>query len=259
MRSSPTRLVHKSIGIDQPRPIEQEELPFRVRIVRNENQLLKAVHIRSEAYGRHWPNLYESLGNPEPQDRNPNSLIFLAEQKNDNSAIGTMRIDTNLITPLPITHDIDLPSSLASDTIAYVTRLGVKQGRIGSLAKLTLFKSLHRYCLAKQISWILVGVHPPNDKDYLRLEFKDIFAPDVLVPIPSSFGIPLRFMAFEVVSAERLWRETKNPLYNFMFRKYHPDVEIFSSVSGMWSQPRRSQTRLSDSVNIFDDLGIPLI
>lgn len=249
----------RPIHVDQPLPTEQSELSFRIRIVRNETQLTKAVHIRSEAYGRHWPSLYESLENPEPQDRNPNSLIFLAEQKNDSSAIGTMRIDTNLVAPLSIAHDISLPNRLATDTIAYVTRLGVKQGRIGSLAKLTLFKSLHRYCLARQISWILVGVHPPNDRDYVRLEFEDIFQPETLVSIPSSFEIPLRFMAFEVVSAERRWHSSENPLYDFMFRKFHPDIEIFSSVSGMWSQPRRTKTRLSDSVSIFDELGIPLI
>ncbi|MBU6271029.1 MAG: hypothetical protein KGQ67_06980, partial [Betaproteobacteria bacterium] len=126
-------------------------LPFTVRIVRNEEQLNKAVYIRSEAYGRHWPNLMANLQKPETQDRDPNSLIILAESKADGSALGTMRIDTNLTSPLQLEYDIELPSEISSSPIAYVTRLGVKQGRLGSLVKLSLFKSLHRYCLAKQL------------------------------------------------------------------------------------------------------------
>ena len=236
-----------------------EVLPFRVRIVRNEEQLSKAVHIRAEAYERHWPNLFHQLQAPEAQDRNPNSLIFLAERKSDGTAVGTMRVDTNLVTPLPVTQNIDLPAQFSSRTIAYVTRLGVKQGSTGSLVKLALFKSLHRYCIAKQLYWMLVGVRPPGDRDYLRLGFEDIFVEGELVPIISSGGIPVRLMAFEVISAERRWFASNHPLYKFMFSDHHPDIEIFSSVNGMWSQPRRTAVHLTERVNIFDDVGIPLI
>lgn len=234
-------------------------LPFRVRIVRNEEQLSKAVRIRAEAYERHWPNLYLQLQTPEEQDRNPNSLIFLAERKETAEPVGTMRVDTNLVSALPITDDIALPSDISTRTIAYVTRLGVKQGSMGSLVKLALFKSLHRYCLAKQLHWMLVGIRPPGDRDYVRLGFTDIFDPNQLIPITSSGGIPVRLLSFEVMTAERRWHNNKNPLYKFMFQDFHPDIEIFSSVNGMWSHPRRAVERLSDKVNIFDDFGIPLI
>lgn len=235
------------------------KLPFQVRIVRNEEQLSKAVRIRAEAYERHWPNLYLQLQSPEEQDRNPNSLIFLAELKSDASPVGTMRVDTNLVTPLPITGAVDLPETISERPIAYVTRLGVKQGSIGSLVKLALFKSLHRYCLAKQLFWMLVGIRPPGDRDYVRLGFTDVFETSRLVPIFSSGGVPVRLMSFEVISAERRWHEAHHPLYKFMFDDYHPDIEVFSSVSGMWSRPRKATHRFSDAVNIFDELGIPLI
>jgi len=234
-------------------------LPFRVRIVRNEEQLGKAVRIRAEAYERHWPNLYVQLQTAEEQDRNPNSLIFLAERKETDEPVGTMRVDTNLVSPLPVTENVCLPDSVTSRTIAYVTRLGVKQGAMGSLVKLALFKSLHRYCLAKQLHWMLVGIRPPGDRDYVRLGFSDVFETGQLVPITSSGGVPVRLMSFEVITAERRWSIAGNPLYKFMFDDFHPDIEIFSSVNGMWSQPRRSAARFSDKVDIFDELGIPLI
>lgn len=240
-------------------PRADKQLPFRIRIVRNEEQLSKAVRIRAEAYERHWPNLYLQLQSPEQQDRNPNSLIFLAELKCDGSAVGTMRVDTNLVTALPITDSVILPEEISQRPIAYVTRLGVKQGTLGSLVKLALFKSLHRYCLAKQLYWMLVGIRPPGDRDYVRLGFEDVFEDTQLIPISSSGGVPVRLMAFEVISAERRWHEMRHPLYQFMFANHHPDIEVFSSVNGMWSQPRKTATRFSEKVDIFDELGIPLI
>lgn len=236
----------------------RQELPFRVRIVRNEEQLEKAINIRAKAYERHWPNLYVQLQTPEEQDRNPNSLIFLAEMKNTGEPVGTMRVDTNLVTPLPLAESLQLPERISSKTLAYVTRLGVKQGRDGSLVKLALFKTLHRYCIAKQLHWLLVGIRPPGDRDYVRLGFSDIFEAQKLVPISSSNGTPVRLMCFEVITAERRWKETENPLYKFMFIDYHPDIEIFSSVSGMWSQPRQgTSARLSERVQIYDQSGAP--
>lgn len=234
-------------------------LPFRVRIVRNEEQLSKAVHIRAEAYERHWPNLYLQLQSPEEQDRNPNSLIFLAERKQDGEPVGTMRVDTNLVSPLAITKSVDLPEEISSRTIAYVTRLGVKQGSIGTLVKLALFKSLHRYCLAKQLHWLLVGIRPPGDRDYVRLGFTDVFNTGELVPISSSGGVPVRLMCFEVFTGERRWYEAKNPSYKFMCEDYHPDIEVFSSVSGMWAQPRRREGRADERVQFFSDMGVPVI
>lgn len=239
--------------------IRSTAFPFTVRIVRNEEQLLRAIDIRAEAYERHWPNLYAQLRSPEAQDRDPNSLIFLAEMKGDGQPVGTLRVDTNLSSQLQLGPDIRLPQALRGHPVAYVTRLGVKQGSIGSTVKLALFKSLHRYCLAKQLSWMLVGIRPPGDRDYVRLGFSDVFEPERTIPIGSSGGIPVRLMSFEVGSAERRWKEAGNPLYNFMFSQYHPDIEIFSSVSGMWTRPRRAPPVLRQDVDIFSDLGIPLV
>ncbi len=239
--------------------IAKTSLPFRVRIVRNEEQLDRAVQVRASAYARHFPTLKESLQNPEPDDWNPSSVIFLAESKEDSRAVGTMRVDTNLYSPLKILQSIALPEHILTKPFAYVTRLGVIQGHIGSLAKLALFKTLHRYCLAKQISNIVVGAHPPTDRDYERLEFSDIFEKRHLHSIPSSFGIPLRFMFFETNGAERRWRTTGNPLYTFMFETFHPDIEIFLSVNGMWTNPRNADSILAQQTGIIQPMGIPLI
>ncbi len=246
------------MGPSAPR-LTSSTLPFSIHIVRNEDQLVRAVNIRAEAYERHWPNLYGQLKSPEAQDRDPNSLIFLAESKSNGQPVGTMRVDTNLTSELPPGASAELPLEMKGQTIAYVTRLGVKQGATGSVVKLALFKSLHRYCLAKQLSWILVGIRPPGDRDYVRLGFADINNEGATVPIGSSGGIPVRLMAFEVISAERRWKEKSHQLYKFMFLDFHPDIEIFSSVSGMWTRPRKTPAQLREDVDIFNGLGLPLL
>lgn len=241
------------------RQLVSKPLPFSVRIVRNEDQLQRAVYIRAEAYNRHWPHLTPYLRVPEAQDRDPNSLIFLAQRKEDGEALGTMRIDTNLFGDLPITADPNVPEWIKAKPLAYVTRLGVKQGASGSLVKLLMFKALCRYCIAKQVSWILVAVRPPADRDYERLGFSDLVEDGKLIPHESAWGMPLRWMAFEIIASERRWKESNHPLYKFMFEDYHPDIEIFSSVSGMWSRPRLDIPALTGDAPMFDALGLPLI
>jgi hypothetical protein len=239
--------------------LRPEYLPFLVRIARNEQQLAKAVNIRSEAYERHWPNLSGHLRQPETQDRDPNSLVILAESKVDGTALGTLRIDTNLVSRLRIETEYPFPEKIVSQPIAYVTRLGVKQGRIGTLVKLCLFKSLYRYCLARQIAWILAGVRPPNDRDYVKMGFSDLNAEARLVPIGSSGGIPVRLMALDVIAAERAWHASGNQLYKFMCNVFHPDIEVFSSVTGMWGQPRKIVPYGPGQTQALAFLGQPLV
>jgi hypothetical protein len=248
----------KASGFSDDR-LQQERLPFIVRIARNEQQLQKAIDIRCEAYERHWPNLSGMLRKPETQDRDPNSLVILAESKIDGAALGTLRIDTNLITRLAIEREYPFPEKMVSQPIAYVTRLGVKQGRVGTLVKLCLFKSLYRFCLARQVAWILAGVRPPNDRDYVKMGFSDLNEGGQLVPIGSSGGIPVRLMALDVIGAERAWHAAGNPLYKFMCNVFHPDVEIFSSVVGMWGQPRRQNFSLADDISRVTFLNQPLV
>jgi len=174
-----------------------------------------------------------------------------------------MRIDTNLLAPFDLGTQICLPAEMLKSTAAYVTRLGVKQGPAGTLVKLALFKSLHRYCIAKQLAWMIVGVRPPNDREYVRFGFSDLVPGGALLPIPSSGGTPVRLMSAEVISAERRWKESHNPLYEFMFSSYHPDIEIFSSVSGTWSQARKLPPTSLETDNpdtrSTESLGIPIV
>lgn len=64
---------------------KEERLPFWVRLVRNEADLRKAVHIRHAAYARHVPDLAHQLQEPEATDYEDGVVVLLAESKLDGS------------------------------------------------------------------------------------------------------------------------------------------------------------------------------
>lgn len=214
------------------------ELPFTVSIVRTEEQLRRAVEIRSHSYGKHHPEVAEQLSSAEPADRARFSLVLLAESKKTGKPLGTLRIETNATESLPIEELLPPSYEGRGRTIAHVTRLAVAGGAEASLVKITLFKALHRYCLACQIDWIVVTALPPMDKQYTRLGFINIYEEETLIPISWSADIPMKLMGLEVISCERVWRRSQHPLYQFMFVDYCPDIQIFKSVSGAWATPR---------------------
>lgn len=222
----------------EPYRIESVDFPFVIRLARTDEQLRKAVTIRAQAYGRHVPTLAQLLAEPEPVDRQRGTVVFLAEGKEDGAALGTIRIQTNRMRPLRIEESVELPAMLRGRLLVEVTRLAVTAGKRGALVKYGLFKALHRYCLATQIEWIVIGARPPLDRGYLALDFEHLMPRRELVPLRHSNDIPHHVLGFEVVSAERRWRERAHPLYDFMCRQFHPDIAVFASVSSVWERPR---------------------
>lgn len=219
-----------------------EDLPIRVRVVRTENQLQKAIKVRADAYGRHTPAFAESLRSVEDDDKSPSSLVFLCESKVTGDAVGTLRIHTNFETPTYLEQKLVLPAFLRSTGIAYVTRLAVANGANGTFVKLAMFKALHRYCFATQISWILAVARVPVDRDLTRLGFQDLLGPGEKLRRPEDFGeVDVRPLYFSVLQAEHNWRIAKHPLYDFMALRTHPDIEVFTSVSSAWTTPRRGR------------------
>ena len=94
-------------------PVMTEELlPFTVRLVRNEEDLKKAVKIRHSAYARHMPAVAETLTAPEKADTEDGVVVLLAESKLDGSALGSVRIQTNRYRPLSLEKSIKLPKKI---------------------------------------------------------------------------------------------------------------------------------------------------
>jgi hypothetical protein len=225
-------------------PMGEERLPFTVKAVRNEPDLMKAVHIRQTAYGRHVPELAELLRLPELYDREDGSVVLLAESKLDGSAVGTMRIQTNRYRKLGLEDSVVLPAWLQHKNLAEATRLGVSGGRIGRLPKTMLFKAYFDYCVDEDIDWMVITARSPLDRQYEALLFKDVFPGGAFIPMHHVGHIPHRVMAFEVAAAENIWAAAHHPLFDFMFRTYHPDIDVngedFNLPNNRMRQPQFS-------------------
>lgn len=215
--------------------MEEERLPFTVRVVRSDDALAKAVSIRQAAYARHVPEFAAKLGAPEPNDHDRGSVVLLAESRMDGSPLGTMRIQTNRFKDLAIAQSVELPAWLKHTSMAEATRLGVALGQAGRVVKTTLFKSFFLYCQQASIDWMVIAARPPLDRQYEALMFDDLF-PGQFIPMRHGNNIPHRVLAFEVDTAEERWANARHPLFKFVFQTQHPDIDLSAADFSSWSR-----------------------
>lgn len=217
-------LRHPSAGLMDEMTVER--LPFTVSIARSDEQIDKAVAMRHAAYARHVPAFAEQLKEPELCDYEEGTIVLLAESKLDGTPLGTMRVQTNLHDPLEIEGSVELPHWLQGCSIAEATRLGVTLGRVGHMVKTMLFKAYFEYCRLAGIDWMLATGRAPLDRQYEALLFSDVFPERGFIPMRHVGNIPHRVLAFDVETAEERWAAAKHPLFNFVFRTRHPDMDL---------------------------------
>ena len=223
-----------------------ERLPFTVSIARSDEQLRKAVTMRHAAYARHVPALADLLKTPESWDYDEGSVVLLAESKLDGSPLGTMRIQTNLRRSLAIEQSVELPEWLQGRSLAEATRLGVSLGRVGRLVKTVLFKAYFQYCQQAEIDWMVITGRAPLDRQYEALLFKDVFPERGFIPMRHVGNILHRVLAFDVETAEERWAAANHPLFDFVFRTQHPDLDLghddlfYRTVEGPFALAQRA-------------------
>ena len=203
-----------------------ESLPFTIRRVRNEDELLKAVHIRHAAYARHLPEFARSLALPEEADYESDTIVLLAESKLDGTPLGTARIRTNIHHPLHIEESVVLPQWLQGRSLGEVERLGVSQGRIGHVVKVALVKAFFEYFEKNGLEYAVISGRTPVDRQYEQLMFTDVFGKNDMLPLRHIGNIPHRIMAFEIATGEARWREAAHPLLKFFRHTHHPDIDV---------------------------------
>lgn len=210
-------------------------LPFTVRAVRTDSDLRKALRLRATCYGHHFGDTSTSYENPEAEDLDPGSILFLAESKDTGEAVGCLRFMTNSHNQLNIQKHVALPSEITNHHIADIRRLSVVKGRSGRQVKLALFKAVYLHAVAMQVRYLVIGARAPLIRDYLALYFQDIFPEELTVEL---LGKPHRVLYFDVSKAEREWRERGNRWYETIFHSFHPDIELYRALRPTWLRRR---------------------
>lgn len=216
-------------------------LPFSLRIASTEQDMEKAVRIRHDAYYRHLPGLAAKLLEAEEADFSPDSVVLLAESHLDREPLGTMRIHTNHLRPLPLEQSVKLPSRFKGEVLAEAARLGIVQERVGALVKNALFKAFYAYCRGAGVDRMVITGRNPVDRMYDKLLFSDVCGNREYFPMAHVANLPHRVMEFSVWEAESLWRTNNHPLYRFMCLESHPDIDVgFKDVlPGLLRDPNR--------------------
>jgi len=221
-----------------------ERLPFTVRIVTSEQDLDKAVSVRHTAYARHLPTLAALLAAPEAYDRDEGSVVVLAESKLDGSPIGTMRIQTNRCRPLALEQSLVLPVGLQGKNLAEATRLGVSQGAIGRVVKTALFKAYFHFCQLADIDWMVIAARSPLDRQYEALLFQDVYPGAEFIAMRHAGNIPHRVLTLKVAEAEPTWLHANHPLFDYIFRTCHRDIDV-TSANPSWVARKGANLRIS--------------
>ena len=232
-----------------PPAMTEERLPFTVRLVRNEDDLAKAVHIRHSAYARHVPTFADTLRFPEASDFEDGIAVLLAESKLDGSPLGTMRIQTNQFGPLSLEHSLTLPEHLQGLSLAEATRLGVTNAGAGRVVKTVLFKAFYMYCAQIGVDYMVVTGRAPVDRQYDSLLFKDVVPGMGYIPLPHVGNMPHRIMELKVDQVFPLWKNAAHPLFNFFFHVHHPDIDL--ALPETLGMPAPVQPRFSGSSPVF--------
>lgn len=236
--------AHAPVHLAPPaQGVAEERLPFTVRLVRNADDLAKAVHIRHSAYARHVPTFADTLRFPEASDFEDGIAVLLAESKLDGSPLGTMRIQTNQFGPLSLEHSLTLPDRLQGLSLAEATRLGVTAAGVGRLVKTVLFKAFFLYCQQSGIDWMVVTGRAPVDRQYDSLLFNDVYPGLGYIPLPHVGNLPHRIMSFEVATAQARWAAANHPLQNFIFHTHHADIDLGAAPESML--PLNTATRFA--------------
>lgn len=208
-----------------------ESLNFTVQSVTSDHQLEGVQRLREIAYGHHLPALSKQFGRPDPLDRDPDVVVFAATDKATGEIVGSCRIQINRTQTLQIQSCIDTPEYLKGKLLSEITRLCVLPAYGDRLVRMALVKACHLHNIGMQVAGILAGSRRALIRQYRALGFLDLFDDEREVPLSYSGGLLHRVLWLDSVCAETNWFGMKHPYYRFIFRTWHPDINILTCPS----------------------------
>lgn len=215
----------------RPTAVVEHTLAFRVRVVTTEDQLLRVQALRQAAYGRHLPGQAAAFGSADPMDRARGAIVFYAEDKATGQIVGSARIQSNRYAPLQIEGSVELPPQHRGRMLAEITRLCVMPG-YDHQVRLAMLKAIHLYCIALQIGGLVAGSRRSLLRTYEALGFVDLYGDERMCPLAHAGNLPHRVLFRDTLQADAQVLAQRPRDHEFVFRQFHPDIEIFDALSG---------------------------
>jgi hypothetical protein len=173
----------------------------------------------------------------EDLDRTVDPVILLAEDATTSQIIATARLNSGPGVREMLAQ-IDLPPAYANDRLGYFSRMAAIGSPVAKkIARGLLHKALLQICVAKQVDRMLLLVGNVRSKLYMPWGFQPVFPQSSLLHPEIVHGRPVNLFQLETRKAEATALQLGGPLYDFLFRTYHEEIEVFNSLS---SVPSRS-------------------
>lgn len=215
------------VGRPYTQPVlASQDLPFRVRIAQSAQDIQKVCRHRGEAYARHQPDLVQrlSLHEPEADDLRDDVVLVMAESREDGSLLGSLRLSTNINTPLRFEREFDLPQRFHQKALAEAGRMVSQNGPGGRMVVPALVKVAYEVCFRTGIDALLLIARHPIDRMYKAMQFEDVFGEKVVTSAQP--GVPVTLFFMDTLRFVSRLQEAHCPIYPFLAEIHHPDIDI---------------------------------
>lgn len=210
---------------------------IRVRLVRTSDQMQKVVEFRRQAYAR-FPSQDELMSKVEDADLDSSAVLVIAEDTQTGSVLGTTRVHCGSSYVLRRFPDLPMSAALRSERLCFVTRLAVNapSTKLHAFVRSLLFKTCYQVCVASQTSEMLVVIHPRRTWQFRQIGFTSMSEDKSPVRLAALGFEPLIAMSANVANWGGTLSRLTSPLYDFIFSTFHPEIEVFQSISSVESR-----------------------
>ena len=228
-------------GSPYTRPaLETQALPFRMRIAKSMEDIQRVCQHRGEAYSRHQPDLVQrmSLFEPEADDLRDDIVLVMAESHEDGQIVGSLRLSTNINTPLRFEKEFDLPERFQNVSLMEAGRMVTQNGPMGRMVVPALIKVTSEVSYRVGTDFVLLIARAPLDRMYKSWQFEDMYNGTKVVTTAQP-GVPVTLFFMDIVQVDSRLRAAHCPIYNFMAETNHPDIDLdFDFIHRRFNVPR---------------------
>jgi predicted GNAT family N-acyltransferase len=218
--------------------LKTEALPFHVRLATGLADIERIAKQRGQAYNRHQPDLVRqlSLHEPEKDDLRLDAVHLMAEN-GAGELVGSMRLTTNINTPLRFEREFNLPPSFKGKSLLEAGRMTSANGPSGKMVVSALIKFAFEISYRAGIDHLMLIARAPIDRIYRALTFQDVFDGQK-VETSAQPGVPVTLFHIHIPSVDQQLRDAHCPYYEFLALTHHPDASIdYEKVHRRFNQP----------------------
>jgi hypothetical protein len=198
-----------------------------MRIAKSPEDIQRVCQHRGEAYARHQPDLVKrmSLFKPEADDLRDDVVLVMAESHEDGSILGSLRLSTNINTPLRFQKELKLPERFKNRSLMEAGRMVAQNGRTGRMVVPSLIKAAFEISHHSGIDYSMLIGRAPIDRMYHAMQFEDVFGGRKVITSAQP-GVEVTLFFMDILQADARWRSAQCPMYGFMAQTLHPDIYI---------------------------------